>query len=104
MPLSEYERRVLTEIESALAADSRCRRFRRRRVRGYLALVLLCVLAGGVITLTTLNELPAAAGAVLATAVGVLIGTCGSAVWAWRRLDLFAAGLGRAPHRSRRVR
>jgi hypothetical protein len=104
MPLSEYERRVLSEIEFALATDSRCRRYRRRLARGYVALALLSLLAGGLITLTTLNELPAAAGAVLTTVVGVLIGTCGSAVWAWRRLDPSLAGLGRSPHRWGRVR
>jgi hypothetical protein len=83
MPLSEYEQRVLAEIDSDLTATSAARR---RRWHFVGVAVVGAAVTGGAIALVWLamtSELPRTAGVAIALAVGVRVGGFGS--WACSR-------------------
>jgi uncharacterized membrane protein YGL010W len=75
--LSDYERRVLTEIESDLAADNDMRRRRRRRTLLGIVGIALVLAAGALIALAAVGLLPGALAAALALIVGVIVGVLG---------------------------
>jgi hypothetical protein len=80
-PLSEHERRALSEIESNLATAVRSRRHRRRMKLCYLAVLCLCVAVAVVVAVTALAVLPASLAALVTGLLGTLIG--GLTVYTW---------------------
>jgi hypothetical protein len=81
-PLSEHERRALSEIESNLAAAVRSRRHHRRMQLCYLAALCLCVAVAVVVAVTALALLPAALAALVTGLLGALIGGLTAHTWA----------------------
>jgi hypothetical protein len=79
--LSEYERRVISDIERGFALADTSRRRRRRRVT-YLAAISVggCAVACTLV-LTGLDLLPAAAAASIAAVVGVGLGITVGRLW-----------------------
>jgi Flp pilus assembly protein TadB len=81
MALSDYERRVLEEIE----AELQIRRPRRWRLGRVVALPVLCTLvAAGLIVLAVL-ALPPAFVAVTAAVLGAVVGYVGGLTWRRQR-------------------
>jgi hypothetical protein len=86
MSLSDYERRVLREIESELAADDRARRSRRSGLA--LAALVIAMLGAAIADLAVdfADALPDAAATVISLVIGVVLGTAAWALWRrWRR-------------------
>jgi Flp pilus assembly protein TadB len=90
LPLSDYERRVLSEIESDFAGEACRRRYRRRLITWGLPSAL-CVGAATLIVLASVQRLPVVVSATFAIVGGALLAVV--AAWARRsrRRDVFAA-------------
>jgi hypothetical protein len=86
MPLSEYERRVLNEIESDLAAEDGAHRLL-HRWRVLVGLVAGLLVAGTVGVVVGAAALPVGLGIAFALVVGVALGAAGCTLWrrCWRR-------------------
>jgi hypothetical protein len=97
LPLSDYERRILTEIESDFVSEA-CRHRDRRRLVTWWSLAVLCLAAATLVVLVTVRRLPFV---VVATLIIVNIAlVVVRSVWALRTRGEFFAAL--RPTRRRR--
>ena len=88
MALSEYEQRVLEEIEYELAAADHNRLNRKKSRRRIRAIVALVLVIAALITLSALGLLPAVAGTAAAAVVGAVLGAVTTKFWLQRRVGL----------------
>jgi hypothetical protein len=83
--LSEYERRVLSDMERGFTIADTGRRRRRRRTVCMSALAVVAAVVAAALSLTGLYLLPAAAGAALAGVAGLGVGLLVARLWIDRR-------------------
>ncbi|HJQ43101.1 MAG TPA: DUF3040 domain-containing protein [Jatrophihabitantaceae bacterium] len=88
MALSEYEQRVLEEIEYELAAADHNRLTRRKAKRRIRAIVALVLVVAGLITLAALGLVPGVAATAAAAVVGAVVGAVTTKFWLQRREGL----------------
>jgi peptidoglycan/LPS O-acetylase OafA/YrhL len=81
MPLSEYEQRILNEIELDLGEHAQARRRRRRRVLVLVAVTALIAAAAATIWVTTARIMPTAAGVPVTFILGMCIGAMAALGW-----------------------
>lgn len=80
-PLSEYEQRVLAEIEADLLADADAHRARYRSARQILLFGVLVAVAIALAVLTAVRLLAPAPAAVLDPLAGLLVSVYGWWIW-----------------------
>jgi hypothetical protein len=73
-PLSDHERRVLTELESELVLDAGRRRSRWRLAWAAVAVAVACLAMAAMITLSASEVAPSGIGAGLSAVLGLLTG------------------------------
>jgi hypothetical protein len=88
MSLSEYELRVLEEIEYELATQDHDRLTHRRLVRRIWGLSLMGIVVAALITLTAVHLVPGVAATATAAVVGFALGAVGMKLWLQRRVGL----------------
>ena len=85
MPLSEYEQRILTELESAFGASILARHRLRLRVLTMMTGAILLAAASAMASLTIAHVVPVAAGVPATLAVGLGLGVTATLAWSQRR-------------------
>ena len=85
MPLSEYEQRILTELESAFAASVLARHRLRQRVLTMMTAAILLAAAAAMASLTIAHAVSVAAGVPATLALGLGLGVTATRAWSQRR-------------------